>query len=165
MSPFVLLFNFVATLDVSAYLCIEEALKFRREICGGEEKIMQYCNKTSDEAGMLAAEILGTKVMENGEKTLTKCAMTNIGLPLEIGDDKGQIPEKDVYLVAVWMTASLVKEWDIYTPVFSHASSFWTRFSGQVYLEIDDYRRGAEALKDLCQRAANGEYLRPKARL
>ena len=42
-SPIVLLFQFLATLDVSPYLYIEEASKFRREVCGGEMKIMKYC--------------------------------------------------------------------------------------------------------------------------
>lgn len=164
-SPFALLFEFVATLDVSPYLCIEEALRFRREVCGGEEKIMRYCEEISSEAGRQAAEILGTGVMENGTKMLTKCAFTNVRLPLEIGDGPEQIPEKDMYLVAVWMTAMLVRESDIYSPVFFHARRFWTRLSGQVYLDLGDFEKGARALKTLCDRAKSGEYLQQKARL
>ena len=163
-SPFVLLFDFVATQDVSPYLCIEEALKFRREVCGGEEKIMGYCEEVSNEAGRLAVEILGTDVMENETKTLTKCAFANVRLPLEIGDGKGQIREKDMYRVAVWMTAMLTNELDIYSPVFFHARKFWTRFSGQIYLDLCDFEKGARALKSLCERAKSGEYLQPKAR-
>lgn len=100
-SSFVLLFEFVGTLDVSPYFCIEEALKFRREVCGGEEKIMKYCEEISSEAGRLAVKILGTDVMQNDTESLTKCAFANVRLPLEIGDGQGQIQEKDMYLVAV----------------------------------------------------------------
>lgn len=164
-SPFVLLFEYVATLDVSPYLCIEEALKFRREVCGGEEKIMRYCEEISSEAGRLAAGIMGTNVMENKTRMLTKCAFTNVRLPLEIGDGQGQIQEKNMYLVAVWMTAMLVRESDIYSPVFFHARKFWTRFSGQIYLDLGDFEKGARALKALCERAKSGEYLQQKARL
>lgn len=164
-SPFVLLFEYVATLDVCPYLCVEEALKFRREVCGGEEKIMRYCEDISDEAGRLAVKILGTDVMENETKTLAKCALTNVRLPLEIGDGPGQVAEKDMYLAAVWMTARLVREWDIYTAVFFHAKRFWTRFSGQIYLDLGDFEKGARALKALCERAKNGEYLERQARL
>ena len=164
-SPFVLLFEFVATLDVCPYICIEEALEFRRHVCGGEEKIMKYCEDISSEAGRLAVDILGTNVMENETKTLTECAFTNVQLPLEIGDGPGQIEEKNMYLVAVWMTAMLVRESDIYSPVFFHAKRFWTRFSGQIYLELGDFEKGARALKALCVRAQNGEYLQPKARI
>ena len=164
-SPFVLLFEFVATLDVCPYLCIEEALKFRREVCGGEEKIMAYCDDISNEAGRLAVEILGTDVMENETKTLTKCAFTNVRLPLEVGNGPGRIPEKDLYRVAVWMTVMLVKESDTYLPVFFHGQRFWTRLSGQIYLDLSDFEKGALALKKLCERAKSGEYLQPKARL
>lgn len=164
-SPFVLLFGSVATLDVSPYLCIEEALKFRREVCGGEMKIMEYCDTISDEAGRLAAKIMGTEVMENKTKTLTKCAFTNVRLPLEIGDREGHILEKDMYRVAVWMTAMLMKESDIILPVFFHANQFWTRLSGQIYLDLGDFEKGARALKQLCERAKNGDYVQEKARL
>lgn len=164
-SPFVLLFEFVATLDVSPYLCIEEALKFRREVCGGESKIMKHCEEISSEAGRRVAEILGTNVMDNETKMITKCAFTNVRLPLEIGNGRGQILEKDMYLVAVWMTAMLVRESDIYSPVFFHARRFWTRLSGQIYLDLGDFEKGARALKALCERAKSGEYLQQKARL
>lgn len=164
-SPFVLLFEFVATLDVSPYLCIEEALKFRREVCGGEGKIMKHCEEISSEAGRRVAEILGTNVMDNETKMITKCAFTNVRLPLEIGNGRGQILEKDMYLVAVWMTAMLVRESDIYSPVFFHARRFWTRLSGQIYLDLGDFEKGARALKALCERAKSGEYLQQKARL
>lgn len=164
-SPFVLLFDFVATLDVSPYLCIEEALKFRREVCGGEIKIMEYCDQISDEAGRLAAEIMGTEVMENKTNMITKCAFTNVRLPLEVGDGQGQVLEKDMYRVAVWMTAMLMKESDVYSPVFFHARKFWTRFSGQIYLDIGDFEKGARALKKLCERAKKGGFLQEKARL
>ena len=164
-SPFVLLFEYVATLDVCPYLCIEEALRFRREVCGGEEKIMKYCQDIANQAGRKTVEILGTDIMENETKTLTKCAMVNVRLPLEVGHGPGQILEKDMYLVAVWMTAMLVKESDIYLPVYFHARKFWTRLSGQVYLDLGDFEKGARALKVLCERAKMGQYQKEKPRL
>ena len=162
-SPFVLLFEFVATLDSCPYLCIEEALKFRRHVCGGEEKILKHCEDISDEAGRLAGEILGTDVMDNETKTLTECAFTNVRLPLEVGDGPGQIEEKNMYLAAVWMTTTLARESDVYSPVFFHARNYWTRLSGQIYLDLGDFEKGARALKALCERAKSGEYLQRKA--
>jgi len=158
-SKFEMLFEFVATQDVSPYLCIVEALKFRREVCGGEKKIMQYCENLSNEAGRLGAQILGTEIMQNREGTLTRCFMTNIGLPMKIGNGEKEIPEKDTYEVAVWMNARLADEHDVYSPVFTHAGKFWTRWSSQIYLEMEDYANGAEALKLMCERAKNGEYV------
>ena len=164
-SPFVLLFDFVGTLDVSPYLCIEEALKFRQEVCGGEEQIMRYCEEVSNGAGRLAVEILGTDIMENETKTLTKCAFVNVRLPLEIGDGQGQVREEDMYRVAFWMTEMLMNELDLFSPIFFHARKFWTRFSGQIYLDLCDFEEGARALKSLCERVKSGEYLQSKARL
>ena len=158
-SKFVMMFEFVATLDVSPYLCIEEALKFRRDICGGEEKIMTYCEGISNEGGAKIAEILGTEIMENGEKPLAKCALTNVRLPLIIGDGPGEIAQKDTITVAIWLTEILAKMHDVYLPAFVHAEAFWTRLSGQIYLEVEDCIRGARILRDLCNRAKEGEYL------
>ena len=159
-SSFVMLFEFVATLDVSPYLCIEEALKFRRDVCGGEKEIMTYCERISNEGGEKIAEILGTEIMENGEKSLAKCALTNVRLPLIIGDGPEKIPKTDTITVAIWMTEILAKVHDVYLPAFIHAGAFWTRLSGQVYLELEDCIKGARILRDLCERARGGEYLR-----
>ena len=164
-SNFEILFQFVATMDSSPYLCIEEALKFREEVCGGEERIMKHCVDLSNAAGKLAAEILRTEVMENGDKTLTRCSFVNVKLPLTIGDGDGKIPELDASTVVVWLVASLAKETDTYAPCFLHAGSFWTRLSGQIYLELDDYARGARALARLCDRAKKREYLQERPRL
>ena len=163
-SKFVKLFDFVATLDVSPYLCIEEALKFRRDVCGGEEEIMTYCERISNEGGEKIAEILGTEIMENGEKSLAKCALTNVRLPLIIGDGPGQIAGKDTITVAIWITGILANVHDVYLPVFIHADAFWARLSGQIYLELEDCIRGARILRDLCERARGGEYLRKQNR-
>lgn len=163
-SNFVMLFEFVATLDVSPYLCIEEALKFRKDVCGGEEEIMTYCERLSNEGGAKIAEILGTEIMENGEKSLARCALTNVKLPLVIGDGPGEILQKDTIRVAIWMTEMLAKTHDVYLPAFIHADAFWVRLSGQIYLELEDCIRGARILRDLCERARGGEYLKDQKR-
>ena len=62
-SAFVTLFDFVGTIDASPYLCIPAALKFRQEICGGEEEIRKYCFELARQGGELVAGILDTEVM------------------------------------------------------------------------------------------------------
>ncbi|KAL6719797.1 hypothetical protein ACLMJK_001718 [Lecanora helva] len=158
-NDFEMLFEFVATLDVSPYLCITEALKFRSDICGGEDEILRYCQNLATEVAQLAAKEFGTEVMQNKEETLTKCFMVNVRLPLTIGNEKGGIPEQDTYTASVWMTSHIADEYDMYSPVFAHAGKFWTRWSAQVYLEVDDFVKGIDALKSICERAQKGEYL------
>ena len=158
-SYFETLFGFVATLDISSYLCIAEALKFRREVCGGEDAVMKYCQNIAAEAAKMAIGVLKTEIMQNEEKTLTQCAMVNVRLPLTMGAGKGNIPEEDGYAVSVWMTSRMAEEHDLYSPVYPHAGHLWTRWSGQIYLDLDDYKKGAMALKSLCTRARQKEYL------
>lgn len=156
---FALLFEFVATVDVSPYLCIEEALRFRREFCGGEDKIMKYCEELSNQAGKRAAEIFETEVMENKEKSLTKCAFANVRLPLRTGTGRTEVREQDALTAVNWIALALVRDYDAYASVYFHAKSFWVRFSGQIYLEMEDFDRGTKALKALCERVKAGEHL------
>ena len=157
-SPFVHLFDFVATQDLSSYLCIEEALRFRREVCGGEEKIMNYCRQISNEAGKQAAEILGSEVMEKAESSFNVCAFSNIKLPLKMGNGKGEVPEPDAVKVLKWVSKQLIDTYDTYATLYYHGKSFWVRFSGQIYLELEDFSRGAWALNALCERVRDGAY-------
>lgn len=41
----------------------------------------------------------------------------------------------------------------------ANRSLLQTRWSGQIYLEMDDYVKAAEVLKTMCERAKKGEYL------
>ncbi len=157
-SRFVKLFQFVGTTDVGPYLCMEEALKFRQEVCGGDSKIKEYCEKISTEGGKKVAELLGTEVMENPEQTLTKCCLTNVKLPLSIGEGQGKIREEDAFAVVAWIAKKQVEEHNTFVPPFFHAGSLWVRISGQIYVELDDFVAAAEVLKDLCKRVEKGEY-------
>ena len=156
-SEFVQLFEFVATQDMSQYFCVTAALEFRRRACGGEEKIMQYCHDVVAEGIKRAANILGTEVLDNEDRTLTNCAMMQVRLPLKVSD--GEDLRKHPTTVKLWLMRRLAEDYDMFIPVFFHANVFWARFSGQIYLEVDDYERGAKALAEVCQKAADGAYL------
>lgn len=158
-SPFVSLFEFVATLDPSPYYCIETALKFRRDACGGEAEIMKYCWGLSNEGGRRVADLLGTDVMDNQERSLSQSAFSNVRLPLTVGYGKGEVPEADKSRVMFWLAARLLDDHDTYVAFYFHAGSFWVRLSGQIYLELDDFLNGAQALKKLCERVRDKEYL------
>ncbi|KAL9002441.1 MAG: hypothetical protein Q9188_004629 [Gyalolechia gomerana] len=157
-SYFIGLFQFVGTSDVGPYLCIEEALRFRQEVCGGDRQIMDYCENLSYEGGRKVAETLGTEVMENSTKTLTKCCMTNVKLPVRIGEGQGEVKETDAFAVVAWLAQKLNEEYNMFAPPFYHEGHIWVRFSSQIYLEMDDFAGGAQAYKELCERVGRGEY-------
>ena len=48
---FVHLFDKIATTDTTPYMCVPEALKFREEVCGGEERVRDYCTRIARDGG------------------------------------------------------------------------------------------------------------------
>ncbi|KAL8845163.1 MAG: hypothetical protein Q9176_000331 [Flavoplaca citrina] len=157
---FVNLFQFVGTMDIGPYLCMEEALRFRQEVCGGEKRIMAYCEHVSNEGARKVAEILGTEIMENEEKTLTRCCLTNVKLPLRMGQEAGQIKPADGFAACSWMTQTLIREYNLFVPPFFHDGYLWIRLSGQIYVEIEDFIAAAEVYKELCSRVEKGEHIK-----
>lgn len=157
-TPFQNLFMFVATADNGPYLCIPEALKFRNDVCGGEDAIRQYCYKLANEGGVKAAGILGTEVMDNKESTMTECCMFNVRLPVDTYGP-GAFRGDDAALATAFISWSLTTEYETFIATYFHCGKLWARFSCQIYLELRDIEWGAKILKDLSDRVNKGEHL------
>ncbi|KAK2865395.1 hypothetical protein FQN49_003625 [Arthroderma sp. PD_2] len=177
-SDFELQFEFIGTNDDLPFLCIPEAVKYRQEVCGGEEKIMNYCHNLAFEAGNRVAQMLGTDVMgefcssgtfdpeKEKENQFRKCAFANVRLPITLVDDQKAvlgklsrpewlvIKDSDAGPVCQWMARQLVQKYHTMSPCFVHAGSIWTRLSAQVYLEVSDFEWLAGVFKELCERLA-----------
>ncbi|KAK6600530.1 hypothetical protein H4I96_07856 [Botrytis cinerea] len=163
-SVFVNQFEFVGTIDNSSYLCTTEAIKWRQEVCGGEKAIMDYCSGLSREGGKAIAKILGTKVLDNSTNTLTDCCLVNVLLPLEIGTSNIEaffkINEDTKMQAHQWMLETLIKDYKTFIAIAVLDDKWWARLSGQVYLEMEDFEWAGHALKELCARVGDGEYLK-----
>ncbi|KAI1327374.1 aminotransferase family protein-like protein [Xylariaceae sp. FL0255] len=160
---FVRLFERVSTIDTSPYLCVTKALKFRTEVCGGEERIRQYSVSLAKRGGEAMAELMGTGVLENKNQTLRECYFAMVRLPLNIDkedDTRGDIPRRDAQAVADWMTYRSVVDFDSFIPVRYYAGCIWSRLSSQIYLEIRDFVWAAKVLLELCARAKTGDWKR-----
>ena len=171
-SNFVSQFEFVGSVDNGPFLCVPEALRFRREVCGGERAIMEYCYNLAGEGGRLVARILGTEVMDNSQHTLTfQCCMVNVRLPLEVIDnDNGltgtsgsnaiaSIRRAHALTVTHFLTSSCVKEHSTFIAFILYRNAWWARLSAQIYLELADFEYGARVLQALCIRVAQKEYM------
>lgn len=156
-TPFTNLFGFVATIDNSPYLCIEEALRFRKYVCHGEEAIRKYCNNLAVVGGRRMAEILDTDVMEEGNSR--RCCFANVRLPIALGNGEGEIKENDAIEVAQWIAEKLALEYDAYIAIYIHGGKLWTRLSAQIYIDLEDVERGAQVLKVLCERVVRGDHI------
>jgi selenocysteine lyase/cysteine desulfurase len=160
--PFVHLFEFVATIDYTPYLCIPAALEFRRTVCGGEGKIREYCYQLAQTGGNRVAEILQTEVMDNQSNTIRKCCFANVRLPIafKIGRDLSSQKGFDVEeapKIQRWLNTTAVKEFDTYLQIAFVSGHMWVRLSGQVYLELENFEWIAHRLMELCDRIIKGE--------
>ncbi|KAI9044096.1 putative aminotransferase family protein (LolT) [Aspergillus affinis] len=177
-SAFEYLFEYTATTDDSAYLCVPAALDFRQNVCGGEARIYEYCESLANEAADLVAEALGTEVLQEpglgakGEGSLfRKCAMTTVRLPIRVteqgaaDEEKVTVEEQDGKMVTVvprplvaavlaWFRVELFRA-GTFVPVFEYRGYFWTRLSAQVYLERSDFEWLAGILNGLVARVRN----------
>ncbi|KAI1419420.1 pyridoxal phosphate-dependent transferase [Xylaria sp. FL1777] len=142
-------FEFVGTLDTSAYVCVKEAIEWRERVLGGEAKIMDYTQTLAREGGKVVARILGTEVLDNGSQTMSKCAMTNVALP--INTDVASISTQH------WMMMTMVKEYKTFIALIVHAGRVWARLSAQVYLDVKDFEWAGYTLLELCARVNRGE--------
>ena len=169
---FVHLFEKIATTDTTPYMCIPEALEFREDVCGGEERVRDYCTRIARDGGERMAAMLGTCVLENRSGTLRRCCFANVQLPLEVereetihatevsrvvgSSGQGNLPAEEAHAAADWITMTSVKEFDTFIATRYYGGTFWVRISGQVYLELHDFEWAATVLLDLCGRVRSG---------
>lgn len=169
-SEFVRNFGFVGTLDNAPYMCVKDSIKWREEVLGGEERIREALTELARSGGKRAAEILGTRILDNESQSLTRCPMVNVALPLAVEPEAGQgslggdlsslptIPPDDISVVRDWILETLMSEYNTFIALFVYGGRWWARLSAQVYLEMDDFEWAGRTLKEVCERVAKGEY-------
>ncbi|KAI1321695.1 putative aminotransferase family protein [Xylariaceae sp. FL0255] len=165
-NSFVEMFDFTGTADTTNYLCVKAALDFRSKVCGGEAAIQSYCRSVARDGAEAVAQILATDIMDCEGSCIRDCNLQNVRLPLavlssssEISDGNGKIDPKTAAQLIQWFKKTGVAESGFYFQVCFYGGVLWWRLSGIIYVDVDDFKRGAEVLKTLCERASKGEYL------
>lgn len=167
---FVANFEFVGTIDSSPYLCVPTALKWRESL-GGEAVIRSYCTTLAQAAGQHVASVLGTHVLENRTRTLGQCCLSNVLLPISLEKVHatarlaGIDPDDAGLKVRDWMKKLSSEQYNTFIMVYWYAGKWWTRLSGQVYLDMRDFEWAAHTLKEMCARVESGEWAGVKGRL
>jgi hercynylcysteine S-oxide lyase len=98
------IFARVATADVSPYLYVVEALRFRERMCGGEERIRKYCFALAQEGALSMQAILGTAAMNKSTKEFADTETD--------GRHKDSLLYRDGPAMAGWITKSLVTDFN-----------------------------------------------------
>jgi selenocysteine lyase/cysteine desulfurase len=158
-SQFVGMFEFVGTVDNAPYLCVPTAIEYRKNRLGGEVAIATYLKNLAKRAGEIFVEVLGTEVMENEEGTLGRCSFSNVRLPLDSAAiaKEAKVDELGVGgLVRDYICERLIKDHKTFMQLMFHEGSWWVRLSSAVYLEEEDFEKGAQVLKQVCEKIASG---------
>lgn len=148
-SAFVYLFEFVATMDYAPYLCVPDAIKFRKEHCGGEDNILRYTTTLARQGADRVASILGTEVL--GDEDQRECPMAMVRLPFTFSDE--DLNQGEDELTRSWIEMTMFEECGVFAPLIYHGGYLWVRLSGQVYLTLDDFDKVGHMLSKLCARA------------
>jgi PERQ amino acid-rich with GYF domain-containing protein len=177
-SAFEYLFEYVPTTDDTPYLCVPAAMKFRAEVCGGEEKIYTYLEELANEASDLIAKALGTEVMQEpglkeGEVSqIRRCGMATVRLPIAISTPDDSVSSEDaittvhngngsshlqiqpsmVPIITKWFRDTLINHYGTFVVVFQYGDWLWIRLSAQIYLEKSDFEWLSGVLKECCVR-------------
>lgn len=93
--------NFVGTLDNTPYLCVKGSIVWRENVLGGEARILEYTKTLAQAGGERVAEILGTKILENAGRTLTRCTIVNMAFPLAVKAEEDNVKARDKDLARV----------------------------------------------------------------
>lgn len=88
--------------------------------------------------------------------------MVMVKLPLQVqqvgmsGPQVGGIPPGQAPRVQAWLCETLSRKHSTFIAVIFYRNEWWTRFSAQIYLDLQDFEWGAQVLKGLCEELANG---------
>ena len=151
-------FSYYGTLDNSSLYCIPEAIRFRQEVCGGEQAIREYSRRLAWDGAKVIADMLKTRVLSLPS---TDSPMANLLLPLDF-DDEGKLMVDSKSTSTTfgqtidWLGRTMAKRYNTFMAIMAYQGSLWIRTSGQVYLELDDFVEAGRMLKTLCEEIGSG---------
>ncbi|KIW13326.1 hypothetical protein PV08_08514 [Exophiala spinifera] len=155
-NPMVKQFEYFGTIDGAPYCCIEEALKFRDENCGGEAAIHDYCTALASKAEQILVEALGTESF--GIPETHRVYFAHVRLPIPVGAGAGEVPLEDVPTVTQFMNREFVERYRTFLYLLFYNGAWWARLSTAVYVDVRDCEYAAQVLRDLSERVRRGEY-------
>jgi len=139
-------FSYISTLDYSSMLTIPDVIHFRNNICGGEECIMEYNLSLAKKAIKYILNNWEGSSLLTGKGDDITTAMFNIQVPKYSLANGYTIEE--LIEIGTFVNDYLTKKKRTYVPVYIYTNELWTRWSAQIYLDLDDFKWGLDALKE-----------------
>ncbi|XBW38347.1 hypothetical protein QEN19_003937 [Hanseniaspora menglaensis] len=161
-------FSKVGTINYSVYCSIKSALKFRSEICGGEDNIRNYQKQLSSKASAAIKEIFNvssndkydhyeSKLLENNAGTLTPVGMFCISYPINLSKYSRVYnkligsPLEYLAVIRSLLEKSTIAKYKNYSPLVFHGNILYFRFSVQIFNELSDFTTAAKINKILLE--------------
>lgn len=159
-------FWYLGTVSYGPMLCIEEALKFRKDVCGGEDRIRAYQNELRPAAIEAVQKAFGpgSELLENAEGTLAVPGMFNVSLPVK-KEYEAMIkkfcdePLDFRRTVKGPCEATMIREDKAFAPFLVHDNKLWVRFSVYIYNELSDYVKSAPLIRKRLEEALDQKAL------
>lgn len=108
--------------------------------------------------------------MDTPGSCIRDCYFANVRLPLELGNGSGvdvsspgkkkEVDPAHADAVSDWFKETGVRESGVYFQTVLYRGVWYWRVSGMVYVGVEDFKRGAEVLKGLCERVCKGEHIK-----
>jgi hypothetical protein len=90
------------------------------------------------------------------------CCLVNVRLPLEASPTKkdgvDSVNPEHAFKAASWIEKQLFENYDTFLPIYFLRGQWWTRLSGQVYLELSDFEWVGHKLKAICEKAGKKSF-------
>ncbi|KAG7195273.1 uncharacterized protein KQ657_003799 [Scheffersomyces spartinae] len=138
--PLIDKFYYTGTKTVALLLCIKTAIDFREKECGGEHKIIDYCNQLAHTVGDVISKRWGTDILDTSNQDYTT-AMVNVRLPPSALDDLPLSRAMDQQLGDIEM-----ENFNTFVPITKWNGHWYARFSCQVYNDLFDFEYAADKL-------------------
>lgn len=156
-------FMFVGTATYAQVLSVSEALKFRSDVCGGEDNIRKYQYDLQKRAIEQVKKVFGpgSESLQNSTGSLNPPGLFNISLPFaeeympvlrNLQDDFGYFR-----VFKYKCDKKMLAENKAYAPFVIHNGKIWVRFSVNLYNELDDYSAGAASVKSVMEQVLHTE--------
>jgi isopenicillin-N epimerase len=129
---FIAEFDWVGTRDASAWLAVSDAIAFHRRM--GHEAVMAHNRNLAAEAAEMLADTWGTEI---GAPPAMRGSMAAIRLPGDGGDLDG----------AERLHDRLHDDYGVEVPISLWDGALWVRISAQIYNNMADYQRLADAIQ------------------
>jgi selenocysteine lyase/cysteine desulfurase len=136
-------FAFVGTKNFASVSVIPDVIRFRQEVCGGEQAIWDYCHSLALNVAAVVSEKWGTSILG---PVLGVTTMINVEVPVsELGVDVAVLTGPSKKKCLDYYYAQLFTH-NTFVPYVVHNGKLYMRFSAQLYNELSDYEYAADAV-------------------